>query len=84
MDVSWEGRAASLLCGKKGRKRRNRNGSNIAPVSLFTSDPVGRSESTDDIRPCKILEILTHGDQTSMVIKFIGATEFKMEIISDL
>ena len=52
--------------------------------TIFTSEPVGRSESTDDIRPYKILEILTHGDQTSMVIEFIEVTELEFDVRNDL
>ena len=55
-----------------------------ASIAIFTSEPVGRSESTDDIRPYKILEILTYGDQTSMVIKFIEVTELEFEVRNDL
>ena len=44
----------------------------------------GRSESIDDIPPCKILEILTHGDQTSMVIEFIEVTELEFDVRNDL
>ena len=56
----------------------------LSSSEIFTSEPVGRSESTDDIRPYKILEILTHGDQTSMVIKFIEVTELEFEVRNDL